>query len=127
MPIVFVLHVGYAWIAIALALKALWILAGAPWAVNWLHAQTAGLFGTMILAVATRVALGHTGRPLVVRPAITVAYALVAAAALVRIFGPALLPLGAVHVLACAAVLWAAAFGIFLVVYVPILFAPRAA
>src|SRR5690606_26640672 len=77
--------------------------------------------------VATRVALGHTGRPLVVRPAITVAYALVAAAALVRIFGPALLPLGAVHVLACAAVLWAAAFGIFLVVYVPILFAPRAA
>src|SRR5690606_17422258 len=127
MPIVFVLHVGYAWIAIALALKALWILAGAPWAVNWLHAQTAGLFGTMILAVATRVALGHTGRPLVVRPAITVAYALVAAAALVRIFGPAPLPPRAVHVLACAAVLWAAAFGIFLVVYVPILFAPRAA
>jgi len=127
MPIVFVLHVGYAWIAIALALKALWILAGAPWAVNWLHAQTAGLFGTMILAVATRVALGHTGRPLVVRPAITVAYALVAAAALVRIFGPALLPLGAVHVLACAAALWAVAFAIFLVVYVPILFAPRAA
>lgn len=125
MPIVFVLHVGYGWIAVALGLKAIWLLAGAPWAAHWLHAQTAGLFGTMILAVATRVALGHTGRPLVVRPAITVAYALVVAAALVRIFGPALLPLGTVHVLACAAALWVAAFAIFLVVYVPILFAPR--
>ena len=126
MPIVLVLHVGYGWIAAALGLKAVWLLAGAPWAANWLHAQTAGLSGTMILAVVTRVALGHTGRPLVVRPAIAVAYALVVAAALVRVFGPALLPLGAVHVLACAAVLWAAAFAIFLVLYVPILIAPRA-
>ena len=125
MPIVLVLHVGYAWVAVALALKAVSLLTGAAWAANWLHAQTAGVFGTMILAVTTRVALGHTGRPLVVHPAITVAYALVAAGALVRVLGPALLPFGPVHVLGCAAALWAGAFGVFLAVYVPILLGPR--
>src|SRR5690606_37779486 len=40
MPIVLILHVGYAWVAAALALKAVWLLAHAPWAANWLHAQT---------------------------------------------------------------------------------------
>lgn len=125
MPIVLILHVGYGWVAAALALKAVSLLAQAPWAANWLHAQTAGVFGTMILAVTTRVALGHTGRPLVVHPAITVAYALVVAGALVRVLGPGLLPLGAVHVLACAMVLWAGAFAIFLAIYAPILLGPR--
>lgn len=125
MPIVLILHVGYGWVAAALALKALWILAEAPWAAQWLHAQTAGIFGTMILAVATRVALGHTGRPLVVHRAIGVAYALVVAGAVVRVFGPAVLPFGAVHVFACAVALWASAFVVFLVIYTPILLGPR--
>jgi uncharacterized protein involved in response to NO len=126
MPIVFILHVGYAWVAAALALKAISLLTGAPWAAHWLHAQTAGAFGTMVLAVTTRVALGHTGRPLVVHRAIVIAYALVVAGALVRILGPALLPLGAVHVLACASALWAGAFVLFLIVYLPVLVGPRA-
>src|SRR5690606_20575884 len=105
MPIVWILHAGYAWLVIALALKALWLLAGVPWAANWLHALTAGAFGTMILGVMTRVALGHTGRRLVVRRPIVVAYGLVIAGAAVRVFGH-VLPLDYVHVLACAALLW---------------------
>ncbi len=125
MPIVVILHIGYGWVAVALGLKAVWLLTQAPWAANWLHAQTAGVFGTMILAVMTRVALGHTGRPLVVHRAIIAAYALVVAGALVRIFGPALLPIGAVHVFTCAVALWAGAFAIFLAVYAPILLGPR--
>lgn len=125
MPIVLILHVGYGWVAAALALKGIWLLAAAPWAANWLHAQTAGVFGTMILAVTTRVALGHTGRALVVHRAITAAYGLVVAGALVRVLGPSLLPLGPVHVLACASALWAGAFVIFLAVYAPILIGPR--
>jgi uncharacterized protein involved in response to NO len=50
MPIVFVLHAGYAWLVVALALKASWLLGGIAWGANWLHALTAGAFGTMILA-----------------------------------------------------------------------------
>lgn len=126
MPIVLILHIGYAWIAVALWLKAAWLLGTAPWAMNWLHAQTAGVFGTMILGVTTRVALGHTGRPLEVGRAVVVAYALVIVGALVRVIGPGTLPFSPVHVYACAAVLWSAAFVVFLVVYWPILLGPRA-
>ncbi|MBN1237409.1 MAG: NnrS family protein, partial [Gammaproteobacteria bacterium] len=42
MPIVWILHAGYAWVPLALALKALQLLTGAPWASGWLHALTAG-------------------------------------------------------------------------------------
>jgi uncharacterized protein involved in response to NO len=126
MPIVWILHAGYAWLPITLGLKAAWYLADAGWAANWLHAQTSGLFGTMTLGVMTRVALGHTGRDLVVAPAITVAYLLVLAGTLLRVFGPVLAPQHSVPTLAAAAGAWALAFVIFLVVYVPILVTPRA-
>ena len=91
-PIVWILHAGYAWVAVALALKAVWLLGGVPWAANWLHALTAGAFGTMILGVTTRVALGHTGRELVVAKPITAAYWLVIAGAALRISAPAVVP-----------------------------------
>jgi uncharacterized protein involved in response to NO len=125
MPIVWILHAGFAWIYIGLALKAIWLLAHAPWAVHWLHALTAGAFGTMTLGVMTRVALGHTGRALVVAPPTTAAYVLVITGALLRVIGPAALPAQYLQVLAAAGALWSAAFVVFLVVYAPILFAPR--
>jgi uncharacterized protein involved in response to NO len=125
MPIVWILHAGYAWLVVALALKALWLVADVAWASNWLHALTAGAFGTMILGVATRVALGHTGRPLVVRRAIVLAYALVMLGAALRVFGAAL-PVTYTHALVSALALWAAAFSIFVLVYFPALTGPRA-
>jgi uncharacterized protein involved in response to NO len=126
MPIVVILHAGYAWLPIALALKSAWLLLHAPWAANWLHALTAGAFGTMILGVMTRVALGHTGRQLVVARPISVAYVLVILGAALRVAGPTLAPSLFVPVLLTAALLWGGAFLIFLVVYWPILSAPRA-
>jgi uncharacterized protein involved in response to NO len=125
MPIVWILHAGYAWLAIALALKAAWLLGSVPWAANWLHALTAGAFGTMILGVTTRVALGHSGRELVVAKAIAAAYVLVITGAALRIAAPIILPAQYVAVLAAAAVAWAGAFVIFLLVYSPILVTPR--
>jgi uncharacterized protein involved in response to NO len=125
MPIVWVLHLGYAWLPIAFALKALWLLAAAPWAFNWLHAFTAGAFGTMVLGVMTRVALGHTGRPLVVAKPISVAYVLVIVGAALRIAAPIALPAFYVELMAAALAAWAGAFALFLAVYVPILVAPR--
>jgi uncharacterized protein involved in response to NO len=125
MPIVWILHAGFAWLYVALALKAVWLLGHAPWAANWLHALTAGAFGTMTLAVMTRVALGHTGRELVVAPPIVVAYALVIIGAALRVAGPATVPAYYVQTLLAAGLLWAAAFGVFLVVCAPILSTPR--
>ena len=125
MPIVWVLHAGYAWLPIAFALKAIWLLGAAPWAVNWLHAFTAGAFGTMVLGVMTRVALGHTGRPLVAAKAVTAAYVLVIVGAALRIAAPIALPAHYIELMAAALAAWAGAFAIFLTVYVPMLVAPR--
>lgn len=126
-PIVWVLHAAYAWLPLGLALKAIHLLAGAPpWAAQWLHALTIGAAATMIMAVMTRAALGHTGRPLVVAPGIAVAYGLLLAAGLVRVFGPALVPASYLATVEAAALLWIAAFAVYVVVYAPILVTERA-
>jgi uncharacterized protein involved in response to NO len=111
---------------IGLFLKAIWLFFGVTWAAQWPHARGAGAAATMILAVMTRASLGHTGRPLVVAKAIAWAYALLVAAAAVRVFGPSLLPLTYPHVIACAAFLWIAAFLLYVWVYTPILLRLRA-
>jgi uncharacterized protein involved in response to NO len=125
-PIVWVLHLAYLWLPIGFALKAVALLNGAAFAAFWLHALTIGAASTMILGVMTRAALGHTGRPLVVSPLITAAYLLVSAAALVRVFGLAASGKSYPAVILLAAMLWTAAFGLYLLVYTPILLGPRA-
>jgi uncharacterized protein involved in response to NO len=122
-PILWALHVGYAWLPIGLALKALWLLGGVPWAYNWIHALTMGVFGTMILAVMTRASLGHTGRPLVVSRAIAAAYLILTLATIVRLCAPLYVAYG--DSLALAGAFWFIAFALYLVVYAPILIRPR--
>jgi uncharacterized protein involved in response to NO len=124
--ILWVLHVGYAWLPIGLALKALWLLGGVSLAMKWQHALAMGVFGTMILAVMTRASLGHTGRPLAVSRATTVAYVLLTAAVLVRVFGAAVWPERYLLAVSIAGLGWAASFLVYLAVYAPILVGPRA-
>jgi uncharacterized protein involved in response to NO len=125
-PILWIMHVAYAWMPLGLALKACALLGDAAWASKWLHALATGAMATMILAVMTRTALGHTGRPLVVARAIAVAYLLLTCTALLRTFGVALFPAHYLLTLELSALTWMACFGIFLVVYAPILWRPRA-
>ncbi len=124
-PLLWVLHLGYLLVALALALKALSLLGGLTWAGAWLHLQVAGALATMILAVMTRATLGHTGHDLVASPMTTVAFVALLAAALLRVFGSAALadPLTAQM---AAAVLWVLAFVLFLAAYAPMLVRPRA-
>jgi len=126
MPIVWVLHLAYLWLPIGLALKAAALLGAVSFAAYYLHALTIGAAATMIVAVMTRASLGHTGRPLTVARPTTLAYLLLAAAAAVRTFGPALIPLPFTDIVLLAALLWAAAFALYLWVYAPILVRPRA-
>ena len=125
-PILWVLHLGYAWLPVGFALKAASLLTGAAWSGFWLHAFGIGAATTMILAVMTRASLGHTGRPLAVGRPVAAAYVLLCAAALIRVLGPAVWPRDYFHVLLAAGLCWASAFAIFLVVYAPILMRPRA-
>ena len=124
-PILWVLHVGYAWLPIALMLKAIW-LSGVPIpATSWLHALSTGAFSTMILGVMSRAALGHTGRALIAPPAMAIAYLLLTGAALTRVFVPVFLPETWLLWLSLSAGLWITAFLIFVFVYGPILCRPR--
>ena len=125
-PIVWVLHLAYVWLPIGLALKALALLSGAAPAAFWLHALTIGAAATMILAVMSRASLGHTGRPLVLDPVIALAYLLLTAAALVRVFGLTVFRIAYPEVILVAAFLWTAAFVLFAWIYTPMLLAPRA-
>jgi len=125
-PIVWVLHSAYVWLPIGLALKAVHLLTGAGWAAHWMHALSVGAAATMILAVTTRAALGHTGRPLTVGRSIAVSYALLIVAATVRVFGPALLFFPYHWTVGIASLLWIAAFLIFAVMHTPILIGPHA-
>lgn len=126
MPILWILHAGYAWLVVALALKSAWFFAQPLWTANWLHALTAGAFGTMILGVMTRVALGHTGRELVVAKPISVAYLLVIIGAALRVGLASAPPAYYVAGVLAAGAIWAAAFAVFLAVYASILIAPHA-
>jgi uncharacterized protein involved in response to NO len=123
-PLLWSLHAGYAWLAIGLGLLGLADLTHAVPASAGLHALTAGAMGTMVLAVMTRVALGHTGRPLVGPRGIALAYGMVQLGAVVRV-GTAILPGAATPALAWAAMTWSAGFGLFVVLYASVLLGPR--
>ncbi len=125
-PILWVMHVAYAWLPVGLALKACALLASAQWAMKWQHALTSGVLSTMILAVMTRVALGHTGRPLAVSRAIAVAYVLLTVSTVLRVFGISLFPGHYLLTVSVSGLAWMLCFAIFVVVYAPILWNPRA-
>ena len=123
-PLLFILHLGYAWLAAGLALLGLSILTEAVPPSAALHALTAGAITVMILAVMPRVTLGHTGRALTAGRTTLAAFLLINAAALARV-GAAWLPEFLIELLALAAACWIAAFGLFLLVYGPMLLTRR--
>jgi uncharacterized protein involved in response to NO len=92
-----------------------WMPAGAP-----LHALTVGAIGTMTLAVMTRASLGHSGRPLRAGNGTVAIYLLVTLAAALRFTAP-LLGEHAVLSTALAGCAWSAAFGLFAILYAPLL------
>lgn len=123
-PLLWILHVGYAWLALGLLLLAFAGFDPVLPATTALHALTAGAVGTMTLAVMTRATLGHSGRTLTAGPGTTVIYILVTFAAAVRV----LAPLAGAHYMAALAVAgaaWTGAFGLFTALYGPLFFKPR--
>jgi uncharacterized protein involved in response to NO len=124
-PLLWSLHAGYAWVAAGLGCLAAANLGADIPVTAGLHALTAGAFGATLLAVMTRVGLGHTGRALVAPRGIPLAYVLVSAGALLRVLGPVVLPAQGLPLLIASGLLWSAAFALFTVVYAPMLTRPR--
>ena len=123
-PLVTILHAGYAWIPVGLALLGLSVAGYDVPRSGGVHALTAGAMTTMILAVMTRASLGHTGRDLKASPMTVAAYVCVTIGALLRVaaslgVGPYALMLD------FAGAFWGVALLLFVIVYRPVLWSPR--
>jgi uncharacterized protein involved in response to NO len=124
------LHASMPWAVIAFALHAfdslmLWSGATTGLGLAPLHALGIGFFGSMLLAMASRVSLGHSGRKLEADRLTWGLFWLVQAAALVRIL-PDLLSIAHPQPLQrLAAMLWLAAFLPWAWRYAPYYWRPR--
>ena len=119
-PLLAVLHLGYAWLGFGLAFLGLngffgWLPPSAG-----VHAVTVGTIGTMTLAVMTRVSLGHSGRPLTAGAGTSSIYVLVTLAAILRVASP-LAGAQVALLTSLAGIAWTAAFGLFAILYGPLL------
>ena len=124
-PLVWVLHLGYAFVPLGAVVLGLAVLA--PLAVSVPAAQhlwMAGGIGLMTLAVMTRATLGHTGRALTAGPGTAALYLLLIAAVMARL-GAGLFPgIGQdLHLL--SGLCWIGAFGGFVALYGPLLLRVR--
>lgn len=124
-PLLWILHLGYAWIALGFALLALSAVGVSAAAGASLHAFTAGGIGVLTLGMMARVSLGHTGRLLEAAPLMTLAFVAINLAALIRVALPLFFPAAYAHGMMAAGLVWVAAFGLFVVLYAPMLLRPR--
>jgi uncharacterized protein involved in response to NO len=124
-PILWVLHLGYLWLAIGLAWKGIVDLTGLLPPTEALHGLAIGAVGTMSLAVMSRATLGHTGRPLRAPGLVVASYLLVTAAAIARLAAP-LAPTQSVLLLGLSGAFWSLAFAALTIRLGPILLRPRA-
>ena len=124
-PIVFVLHLGYAFVPLGFFLGATSILVpGGIAGTAALHAWTVGAIGLMTLAVMTRATLGHTGREVTASTTTVAIYGAMILAALLRI-NAGFVPDAYGIMLEIAGAAWIAAFAIFLFEYGPMLLRVR--
>lgn len=129
-----VLHIAFSWLGVALLLYAAQSLAlfasGGSLLVlglSPLHALTIGFFASMVLAMASRVTLGHSGRPLKldgVTWALFLCFQLVAASRILPDLAGGAGSLGAALYVVAAAV-WLACFAPWLAKYAPMYWKKR--
>lgn len=123
-PMLWILHAGFAWLIVGLFLLG---LAGFGWIPfsPALHALTSGAIGSMTLGMMCRVALGHTGRPILASTSVKISFFLMQLAGLLRVFGPLLMGEFSVFWILGSALLWSVCFFLYVVFYAPILWRAR--
>lgn len=124
-PLLWSFHIAIKFIAYGLIiLGASYLIPEVPSSHMW-HLLTVGGMGGLILAMISRVSLGHTGRPLSPPKAMTAAYVFITLAAIIRAFGPWVLPEKTVLFIDISGTFWLFAFGIFVITYAPMLMSAR--
>lgn len=115
-PLVWVLHVSYAFIPVGALGMGLDGVLGAGDIASAQHLWMAGAIGAMTLAVMSRATLGHSGRPLTANRATVLIYFCLFGSVAARVAMPGLPALSYV-----AGLLWLSAFGGFVIIYGPLL------
>jgi uncharacterized protein involved in response to NO len=125
-PLLWILYAGYAALGAGLLVAAAyaWLGYGAMRPAWPAHVIGAGGFATLIIGMVTRTALGHLGRPLQTDRGMVTAYALVIAAAALRLLAllPTVATLALLHLATCA---WMVAFALYLWRFLPMMIRPR--
>jgi len=115
-PMLWVLHLGYLWLAIGLAVRGVALVGITTMPeIDTLHGITVGALGTLSLAMMVRVAQGHSGVPIQSNAALTLMFVLPTLAAAFRLCINT--PRGWVW----AALAWFVAYAIYLLVIAPLL------
>ncbi|WP_194790819.1 NnrS family protein [Pseudomonas sp. UFMG81] len=121
LPLLWSLHLAYAWLVPACLGLALWHAGVALNPSLAAHALSVGAMTGLVVAMMARVSLGHTGRPLQVPRCIGWAFALIQLAAVARVAVAPFAPLG----LGLSVLLASAGMLLFLWHYLPILLRAR--
>lgn len=124
-PLLWSLHLSYLFIPLGLLLLMLasWGLVSSFSAA--LHGFTVGAIAGMILAMVSRVVLGHTGRPLQPPTLMTWAFVLIGLSALLRALLPGFVPAVSHWAIATSSVCWLLAYGLLVFYYAPMLLKAR--
>lgn len=132
-PLLAVLHIGFAWLGIAMLLSGVQSAVeffshgnSFIWGLAPLHALTLGCFATLMLGMATRVTLGHSGLPMKVDMPIRLMFAGIQLAALLRVLADMLPIQSGYGLYFTAASVWLACFAPWVSRYLPVYWRPRA-
>jgi uncharacterized protein involved in response to NO len=124
-PMLWILHLGHAWIAVGFACRGASLLWGGFFGAAALHAFTAGAMGTLILGVMCRVALGHSGREVEASRGTRWIFALVTIGAAFRVVGASASATLYAPSLLIGGGSWTSAWLLFTLLYWKILTGPR--
>lgn len=119
-PLVWILHVAYAFVPLGAFAMGLALLSGAEGTAAVQHLWTSGAIGAMTLAVMSRATLGHTGQSLTANTAAVAVYLCHIGAVVARMFVPIHPAMAEV-----SGLFWLLAFGGFVLVYGPLLLRSR--
>jgi uncharacterized protein involved in response to NO len=131
-PMLGVLHIGFAWMGIAMLLfgiQSLMSFINGDITQNWglapQHALTIGCFATLLIGLGTRVTLGHSGLPMQADKPILFMFAGMQLTALLRVLAD-MLPIQTGYLLyVVAAALWLVCFSPWALRYLPVYLRPR--
>ncbi len=130
-PLLGVLHIGFAWLGIATLMFSIQSLASFLdgthiWGLAPLHALTLGCFATLVIGMGTRVTLGHSGRPMNVDTPVVLMFAGIQMAAIVRVLADVLATGFSYWLYVAAAIVWLAVFFPWARRHLPFYWRPRA-